>query len=68
MAWGELLRLVARYLTDYLRHPEDGPYWWAINVERQHAHINTPMYHVTSWYASSRAAAWRTSAACASML
>jgi uncharacterized protein len=50
MAWGDLLRPVARYLTDYLRHPEDGPYWWAINVERQHAHINTPMYHVTSWY------------------
>jgi putative CocE/NonD family hydrolase len=50
MAWGDLLRPAARYLTDYLRHPEDGPYWWAINVERQHAHINTPMYHVTSWY------------------
>ena len=50
MAWGDLLRPVARYLTDYLRHPEDGPYWWAINVERQHANINTPMYHVTSWY------------------
>ena len=50
MAWGDLLRPVARYLTDYLRHPEDGPYWWAINVERQHAQINTPMYHVTSWY------------------
>ena len=50
MAWGDLLRPVARYLTDYLRHPEDGPYWWASNVERQHANINTPMYHVTSWY------------------
>ena len=50
MAWGDLLRPVARYLIDYLRHPEDGPYWWAINVERQHANINTPMYHVTSWY------------------
>jgi putative CocE/NonD family hydrolase len=50
MAWGDLLRPVARYLTDYLRHPEDGPYWWAINVERQHTHVNTPMYHVTSWY------------------
>jgi putative CocE/NonD family hydrolase len=50
MAWGDLLRPVARYLTDYLRHPEDGPYWWAINMERQHANINTPMYHVTSWY------------------
>jgi len=50
MAWGELLRPVARYLTDYLQHPEDGPYWWAINLERQHANISAPMYHVTSWY------------------
>ena len=50
MAWGDLLRPVARYLTDYLRHPEDGPYWWAINGERQHANVNIPMYHVTSWY------------------
>ena len=50
MACGDLLRPVARYLTDYFRHPEDGPYWWAINVERQHANINIPMYHVTSWY------------------
>ena len=47
MAWGDLLRPV---LTDYLNHPEDGPYWWASNVERQHANINIPMYHVTSWY------------------
>ena len=50
MDWGDLLRPVARYLTDYLRHPEDGPYWWAFNVERQHANINIPMYRVTSWY------------------
>jgi putative CocE/NonD family hydrolase len=50
MAWGELLRPVARYVTDYLRHPEDGPYWWPINVERQHANVSVPMYHVTSWY------------------
>jgi len=50
MAWGELLRPVARYLTDYLQHPVDGPYWWAINLERQHANISAPMYHVTSWY------------------
>jgi hypothetical protein len=50
LAWGELLQPVARYLTDYLRHPDDGPYWWAINLERQLANINVPMYHVTSWY------------------
>ncbi len=49
-AWAELLEPVAKYLGDYLRHPEDGPPWWAINVERRHAEIAVPMYHVTSWY------------------
>ena len=50
MYWGGLLKPVARYVADYLRHPEDGPYWWAINLERQHCNVNIPMYHVTSWY------------------
>jgi hypothetical protein len=49
-AWAELLEPVAPYVTDYLRQPEDGPPWWQINVERQHAGIDVPMYHVTSWY------------------
>ena len=48
--WGDLLKPVARYLDDYLRHPDDGPYWWAINLERQLHNVNIPMYHVTSWY------------------
>jgi putative CocE/NonD family hydrolase len=48
--WAELLKDVAPYLRDYLTHPEDGPYWWAINVERQHRNINIPMYHLSSWY------------------
>ena len=50
MAWAKLLEPVARYLTDYLRHPEDGPVWWALNLERRHGAIDVPMYHVTSWY------------------
>ena len=50
MSWAELLKPVARYLTDHLRHPEDGPYWWPINLEQQHHNVNVPMYHVTSWY------------------
>ena len=49
-AWDDLLKPVARYLGEYLRHPDDGPYWWAINLERQLSNINIPMYHVTSWY------------------
>jgi putative CocE/NonD family hydrolase len=50
MAWADLLHPVARYLSDYLQQPNDGPPWWQINVERQHDHIAVPMYHVTSWY------------------
>lgn len=50
MAWADLLKPVARYLADHLRHPEDGPYWWPINLERQYHNVNVPMYHVTSWY------------------
>src|SRR5499433_1971156 len=45
MAWAELLKPVAAYLTDHLRHPEDGSYWWPINLERQHHNVNVPMYH-----------------------
>ena len=49
-AWDDFLKPVARYLGEYLRHPDDGPYWWAINLERQLHNVNIPMYHVTSWY------------------
>jgi hypothetical protein len=50
MYWAEQLQPVARYLADYLRHPDDGPYWWPLNLERQHHNVDVPMYHVTSWY------------------
>jgi putative CocE/NonD family hydrolase len=49
-AWADLLEPVAPYVGDYLRQPEDGPPWWKINVARQHADVDVPMYHVTSWY------------------
>ena len=41
---------VARYLRDYLLHPEDGPIWWQTNFELQHGNVSAPMYHVSSWY------------------
>src|SRR5262245_13221134 len=50
MDWADLLHPVAPYVTDYLRHPEDGEQWWKTNLERRHGEIATPMYHVTSWY------------------
>jgi uncharacterized protein len=49
-SWAERLAPVARYLGDYLRHPDDGPPWWELNLERRHPQIAVPMYHVTSWY------------------
>jgi putative CocE/NonD family hydrolase len=49
-AWAEQLAPVAPYFNDYLRHPEDGPYWWEVNLERRHGDIAVAMYHVTSWY------------------
>ena len=50
MAWAEVLKPVAPYLEEYLRHPEDGPYWWPLNLEQQPHNIDVPLYHVTSWY------------------
>ncbi|HUY18950.1 MAG TPA: CocE/NonD family hydrolase [Candidatus Binataceae bacterium] len=50
MYWADALRPIAPYLTDYLRHPEDGPFWWSMNATRQAYNVNVPMYHVTSWY------------------
>lgn len=49
-AWADVLEEVAPYYRDYLDHPDDGPYWWPIDVERDHRNIGIPMYHVSSWY------------------
>ena len=48
--WADLMEPVARYLGEYLRHPDDGPYWWAVNLERQLYNVDIPVFHVTSWY------------------
>ena len=50
MYWADLLEEVAPYLRDYFTHPDEGPYWWPINIERQHRNVSIPMYHVSSWY------------------
>lgn len=48
--WADLLGDVAPYLSDYLRHPDDGPFWWPINGKRLHHNVDVPMLHVSSWY------------------
>lgn len=56
--WYERLPLYpCRFLTglsdwhnDFLAHPEDGPYWWELAVDRCHDQIETPIYHLGGWF------------------
>lgn len=48
--WAELLKEAAPYFEDYLGNPDDGEYWWRINVNRNLNNIGVPMLHVSSWY------------------
>lgn len=41
--------LASWYFED-LRHPEDGPYWWPMNLERQFAEVETPIVHLGGWF------------------
>jgi len=50
MDWADKLADVAPYLRDYLTHPDDGQFWWAINGERNLHNVSVPMLHVSSWY------------------
>ena len=34
----------------WLEHPEDGPYWWQLNVEKFHDQVETPIYHLGGWF------------------
>ncbi|MDA0335050.1 MAG: CocE/NonD family hydrolase, partial [bacterium] len=34
----------------WLEHPEDGPYWWNLGIDRQHDQIDVPIYHQGGWY------------------
>ena len=43
--WAERMKDIAPYFAEYLEHPEDGPYWWEINVRRGFHTIDTPMLH-----------------------
>ena len=48
--WGDRLREAAPYFADFLSNPDDGEYWWRINVLRHLESIRVPMLHVSSWY------------------
>ena len=48
--WAALLKETAPYFADYVRHADDGQYWWRVNVVRHKESIRVPMLHVSSWY------------------
>jgi putative CocE/NonD family hydrolase len=41
---------LADWHNDFLAHPQDGPYWWELAVDRYHDQIETPIYHLGGWF------------------
>lgn len=41
---------LAPWYFEDMRHPEDGPYWWPMNLERQFAEVDTPILHLGGWF------------------
>ena len=56
--WADRLRDVAPYFAEYLDHPDDGPYWWSINLRRRYHDVDVPMYHMGSWFDIFQEGAW----------
>src|SRR5258708_13493015 len=42
---------IAQWYFDDLRHPEDGPYWWPINLSRHFREPDGPVGHLGGWFA-----------------
>jgi uncharacterized protein len=41
---------LAGWYFDYLRHPDDGPYWQAQSMAARYAEVDAPMLHVAGWF------------------
>ena len=41
---------LSSWYDDWLRHPEEGPYWRQFNIEGFHDQIETPIYHLGGWF------------------
>ena len=41
---------LAPWYFEDLRHPEDGPYWWPVNLEQQFAEVDIPIVHLGGWF------------------
>ena len=38
------------YYYEWLDHPDDGPYWDFVNVEKKHENVKVPAYSLTGWF------------------
>jgi hypothetical protein len=38
------------WYRDWLAHPDDGPYWRQWNIASKHQDVNTPVFHLGSWF------------------
>jgi len=38
------------YYDEWLAHPDDGPYWDFVNVEKKHDEVSVPAYNFTGWF------------------
>jgi len=45
-----LLKEFCPYYYEWLDHPDDGPYWDFVNVEKKHKDVNVPAYSFTGWF------------------
>ena len=56
--WLDVLGEIVPYFADYLSHPDDGPYWWSINLRRRYQDVDVPIYQMGSWYDIFQEGAW----------
>jgi len=45
-----LLRGLHDWYYDWLKNPDDGPYWGQWKVSARHTEIETPIYHLGGWF------------------
>ena len=38
------------WFDDWMNNPDDGPYWHDVSIARRHHDVDTPVYHLGSWY------------------
>ncbi len=41
---------LADWHNTWLEHPQDGPYWWRLGIDRHHHQVDVPIYHQGGWY------------------